>query len=453
MKRFILLVIFNILSIFLANAQEDKFLSKEEQLNDFNALVDTLVFYHPNLYYYQSIEDFNLLVDSVRSSIDDKINYSKFYHMLSGFISRIGDGHLQILPIFYNLSNRDFSNPLYGFQYYVIENRLFVIDSTDSLKQYIGKEIISINSIKSDTILNYIKQGSLSYDGLNVALRDHSLNAHNLIPYFISKYFNIYDNVDIEFFGLKESLVLKQNGKITNGWFPYANANNRKITTGYEEIGNSRKFVYSAGLNSFLSKNHLNEYFASIRLDTLTSFILDLRNNEGGFNDEAAELLSYFISDTTFYLEKGVLNSNLVNSLNYSFVEHVKKSVLNSHKLVIPKKNKFNGNLFLLVNGGTYSNGSIIVSHLRRQKNVKVIGSPAGGSGYRLFAGFMKEFSLPNSNFQCRVGLIDNVISGSSKMDEIIIPDVMIRYSLDDIVNMKDLERNYVLNYLLSENM
>ncbi|UIR55226.1 S41 family peptidase [Sphingobacterium sp. SRCM116780] len=451
--RFFCLIFIYILFCRICVGQDKIMLSPLEQREDFKALVDTLKLVHPNIYQRISEKKLNNIIDSLALTMQKEISLAGFYHKSMELLQRIADGHLAINPFSLN-KDVNYASPIYNFRYYLKDEHIYIVDSNEEDKHLIGYELQSINGIPVQKIIKYITAGSICFDGENNGFQTYYLNEFFHLPYFMIQYFNLESTAH---FILKKGndiveLVLEKDINKKTKWFPTERP--KIVNTGDNEVG-YRRFLYSMGLNSFQSATAVEAYFDQIGLDTLGSFVLDLRNNTGGFNHLSMELLSYFISDTTYYLEKGIMNESFLQFLavrNVDYRNELVKVGEDMRQMVVPSKKSFKGTLYVLVNNGTFSNGAYLASHLKRQKNVVLVGDTVGGSGYSSIAGRMIPFNLPNSKLQVTMGAFYNQIYGGQKSDSLLTPTIFIPYDIEDIILKKDKEMAWVIALMKKTN-
>ena len=108
-----------------------------------------------------------------------------------------------------------------------------------------------------------------------------------------------------------------------------------------------------------------------------------------------------------------------------------------------PKKNVFKGNLYILTNGGSFSNTGIVASCLNRYNRGVFIGEETGGNN-KVLAGYVKEISLPNTKIRIQIPTKQFLLnkdlpdSGHGTM-----PTYFVQTNLTDIINNTDNILNY----------
>ena len=90
-------------------------------------------------------------------------------------------------------------------------------------------------------------------------------------------------------------------------------------------------------------------------------------------------------------------------------------------------KNHFDGNIYILQGGLSFSAATMFVSNLKDQKNVCVIGEETGGGNYGNTAMYLPTVILPNSNLRLVLPLYRLVINASKQKDgRGILPNILI---------------------------
>ena len=111
------------------------------------------------------------------------------------------------------------------------------------------------------------------------------------------------------------------------------------------------------------------------------------------------------------------------------------------------KKNAFDGKLYVLINGGSFSASSIISSNLKGSKRATFVGEETGGDYNGTVAGFMPIVKLPHSHLKVRIGIMNVAPYYQTEiLGHGIFPDVSIQPTLEDKIQEKDPELNWILN-------
>jgi C-terminal processing protease CtpA/Prc len=187
-----------------------------------------------------------------------------------------------------------------------------------------------------------------------------------------------------------------------------------------------------------------NHFFGNLKLKGVRTLILDLRNNTGGEQSVVTDLFSYLISRPSY-----------VAIVPKTILDDPKKTPLESMKIgiqskVVQNKNAFNGKLYVLLNGGSFSATTVLAASLQAlDSNIVIVGEESGGGRAGCTAGSFRTVELKNSNLSLRYGNIPikSVIEGDTK-GRGVIPDALIKYSIDDYIAKRDLEVEWVIKNL-----
>jgi C-terminal processing protease CtpA/Prc len=166
-------------------------------------------------------------------------------------------------------------------------------------------------------------------------------------------------------------------------------------------------------------------YFKSFKESKTKNLVIDLRDNQGGDIENGEELLSYLLDNPFNILEKGP-TSGIIN----------------------PKENAFSGKVFVLINGGSFSNSGIISSYLQKVKRAVFIGEEAGGNR-AVLNGNPKTGILPNTKIYYEIPSAVYLMRTDIKNDgHGTFPDYEIHSSAEDIIAKKDKVKEFALSLI-----
>ncbi|MEJ2003935.1 MAG: S41 family peptidase [Cyclobacteriaceae bacterium] len=184
------------------------------------------------------------------------------------------------------------------------------------------------------------------------------------------------------------------------------------------------------------SKKLYKEIFRRLEEENIANFIVDLRNNTGGRNEFADDLLPYI----NRHGAEGIYKTSI------SWEGKVRE-----YKLPGPDKYVFQGNIYVLVNGRTYSNGSTVARSLREYADAVIIGEESGTRYEGFVAGSKNSVILPNSGFRINVPRYAYRFPPSTiqtERDRGLLPDHIVKPSMNDILNQKDPVMEYALKLI-----
>ncbi len=166
--------------------------------------------------------------------------------------------------------------------------------------------------------------------------------------------------------------------------------------------------------------------------------MIDLRDNQGGDVENGVQLLKYLIAKpiTVVNLYQKVKNGSVVNDKGPS---------MGIHK---PYKKIFKGQIFVLLNGGSFSNSVIFSSCLRENTNTQFAGSESGGNPHVL-AGYAEEFELPNTKIKVEVPTKRFVMTSLERNNGAgIIPTFRAEIGIEDTIIKIDNQLDYLLHLI-----
>lgn len=221
-----------------------------------------------------------------------------------------------------------------------------------------------------------------------------------------------------------------------------------------------------------------DEVFDSIAKSKIETLIIDIRDNPGGRVADVVNLYSYLtdkpftilqpagVTSKTSLWKTGVFRQ--IPKIAYPIVGAVYPIYMGfsyfrttktdngayQYRLLgsKPRPNDplhFSGKIYVLINGGCFSAACILSSSLKSNPNVTFVGEETGGAYNGTVAGIMPLVRLPSSKIMLRLGLMDiRTINQTEQQGRGIFPDKEIIPTIEDKVNNKDPEMDWVLEQL-----
>lgn len=228
-------------------------------------------------------------------------------------------------------------------------------------------------------------------------------------------------------------------------------------------------------------KKFYPQVFELLQKKQTKTLILDLRNNPGGAIKEIEFLYSLF-TNKTYQLIDPVVVTKKTSLWETPYYKTFKNAPLLSKPFVYPimsvpypiiktveflktKKNEngsynygmtaakkqdphplnFNGKVYVLINGGSFSASSIISSQLKTLENVTVVGEETGGGANQTTAGRMPRYEMPNSKLTFSVLLMDfRQKYKSPEFGRGVMPDVEVKNTFEDFIKDKDPQMEWI---------
>jgi hypothetical protein len=482
--HFIIQVLFCIAYTINANAQGRLMLSEAQALEDFKWLRFSLEYVHPRLYKYEDKRAVDARFDSLGGLIGNQISGLDFLALVSRANAAVQCGHLYTIPQS-QLAQEVLNKRVLSFQIKVLDKKLYAINDCSIAPIPNGSQILSINGRSSDEIFSAVLPG-IATDG-NISTRKYRL----MERYFYNLFhgFDLYYHLHVdrsETFKIsylthgsaksktvivkgmrmdERTKLLKDKCNVDEqAWF--------KSPSPQFEVHEANGYAILELSRSFYDKNIdpsfdslVQAAFRLIKEKKIQNLILDLRNNEGGSEYQQMELMSY-LYDQPFKLYQNIFLSNLdFRPLKSVIIERDTAALLfdnsdeymrkinenlwinnyeydNSLKLKPPKVDVFEGKLYVLMNGISFSSTADLISDIKKTRNAIFIGEESGGTFEGPTGGDNIVIQLPNSKIMVRIS--PNVQIGhmyqKHPIGRGVLPDYPIKYTIQDVLNGRDLE-------------
>lgn len=438
---FIAATIFTLTGFCQSNSYDPTHLySVSELQTDFKFLQVTLEKTHPNLYLYTPKEKLNLFFDSLYKCIVKPLSELEFYNLVTLINSKVKDGHTMLLPS--EEAGNYFNENAKFFPFYIsiLNNRLYVnmnCSADTSIKE--GAEILNINGSNTKDILKYL---------LTRQIRDGNNQTYPV--WILTTYFKEYFSFS---FGHPNSFSIKYKTSKANNLTKTINALPKDSIRFYRQLKYAKrnaiptekqgitlqtnkqlsiatlsikrfdadilKSVYKQDFDSTIK-----EIFNDIYEDHIQNLILDIRNNQGGDFETGKLLLSYLLRQPIKYLP-----------------------YCSESETITPKQNGFKGNLYVLINGGSFSSAVILSSYLETTKRAVFIGEETGGNKI-IISGNPIDTILPNTKIALAIATSKYVIRKNLNLGNGILPKYHTTFTIDNIITEKDITKELALSII-----
>jgi len=420
--------------------------------------------FHPSPYQYSHQDSLHRFVAHLKTKIDSPLTELQVRFLVKQIVAKIGCGHTDagasksyakaikntnrlLLPL--NVVFTDSSQ-------LVVVNNL----SSDSTVK-VGDEIESIDEVPIPQIIKTI-YSVITSDGYNETYKQRTIQ-YDWFKYYYSFCFGFKPCYSLTIkhpdnrlsqhqlkaiSSLKDTLILPKKDS-TN----YI----QKIKTCSYSILKTDTQVAVIDIDGFRGRNwrpFFRKAFKDIKYRRIKHLIIDLRDNGGGKIYDGLYMLSYLINEKLVLsfdrkLDGIILNpkfrmpiANRLAPFAFSMFMPWKivKGRLRHYFVVNPKKqHQFRGNIYVLMNGKTFSMSSICAAYLKYKTKAITIGNETGGSESGSNAVISGKIILPNSKVQVYIPIyhiyhdIDIKENGQG-----LLPDHSTYYSKQDILKGLD---------------
>ncbi|WP_299222603.1 S41 family peptidase [uncultured Aquimarina sp.] len=474
----------------------DKTFTSQELSEDIEVLRTGLEKLHPSLFQYIDKEEFNKSINEIKNESSNVTSYGEFYKKISSVISKIKCQHTLAVPeseVLNSINNKGKFFPLWIRWEFEPLNAFVGADLSFDANLLPGTRIISINGQTIEEIYNSLIS-CFSTDG-NILTNKHSrLETGVEFQFWYYLLINRPENFIVKLES-SDGKIFEKNLKAvtfkewTKNHKKYRKSKNSKISAymryyiDYDKKNNKnpiRHEIISKKVALLKVRNFDSHKFTEIVSDAFKEFdkekiehlIVDVRDNGGGSDILGRYLFNYFIdkptiyfdslytstgiSDTTFlfkHTNKNIewykYNQKLVNKMpNGRFAT---KPEVNEGLLVQqPNRPNFKGETYILMNGRSASTTAEFTSAMHINDLAIFIGEESGGDYHGGNGGDFATLKLPNSKIEVNIPLVDYVMNSteSEYIGRGTIPDYEIRPTMQDLLDLKDVQLEFVLNLI-----
>ena len=456
--------------------------SASQLQKDFSVLNKVLKANHPSLYWYSTKDSIDNFFLQTYNSLKDSLSEQQFRKKVAWTISKIHCGHTAVRP------SKRYSK-YYGNQRIkvfpiflkvwddsaVVVNNLIKGDS--SLKR--GTIVTRINGAPVKKIVDSICQ-FISTDGYSNTFK-YQLISFNF-PAFYNNVYGMDSSYVVEYL---DSLGKPNEKKVKtfeatadilskNPVFLPGAATKKQLHQ--LRLSGSRNMEIDTSLNAAIisvntfSKGKLTRFFRSsfkkIRNRNINNIVVDLRLNSGGSVMACTRLSQYLIdkpfnvADTVAAVDRSFRYKKFIRPwLIYWLSMHIsgRRSkdgrihfrYFEKHYFKPKKRNHFDGSIYILTGGYTFSAATLVASDLKGQYNVTIVGEETGGGSYGNSAMLLTTIVLPNTRLRVTLPLFRMVLDAKRvKNGRGIFPDYEVKPSTNLIKIGADAKMEKVVELL-----
>lgn len=224
-------------------------------------------------------------------------------------------------------------------------------------------------------------------------------------------------------------------------------------------------------------KDFYKEVFTKLDSAKTKNLIIDLRNNGGGRLEEIHEIYSYLTDKDFQFVKEGEIKTSIPTlksfmgrsgSVGFQIFKSIftpillTRDLINSHKvdgkkyyrfkeskMQPPKGLNFKGNVYVIINGYSFSSSSVLTSYLQATNRAMVVGEESGGAFNSTVAGQTKTVTLRNSKVGLYFGMMVLETPFKTEPDGYgVKPDVEVIPTAHDRANNIDPELEWILNHI-----
>lgn len=434
-----------LLLLFYSIGARSQEMTAEQTKKDLLFLKEQIQQYNP------ALNNYNPDFDKQSSELIDKVTSScslfQYFRKISQLCALSNEGHFG-LGTWQDTVHKDIIN---GKAYYlpisvkVVQDQLFIWGDFTT-KGYFNKgdKIIRINNQTSAQILQLLYTSLPSDGSIQTYLQHQVSNGFEWLYYLYveqPKSFQItyqpyasQNTKTINIDALNRPQILENYKKRYASKAPIQKALEGK--SDFYELTHHEQYSYlklktfnrnTIEKHQLKSKKFYKTVFQEINTQHKAHLIIDLRDNTGGRNE--------FADDIIPFISKASIDAPF---LKKTISWHGKRK---TYKVPRPSKQAYQGKIYVLINGNTFSAGSTIARYLKEFGNAIVIGEESG-TRYEGFAAGSKQYvHLPHSKIRIAIPRYHISFPPSNKQttsNRGLLPDYNISPSISDWIDKKD---------------
>lgn len=428
-------------------------ISREQVREDLISLIKGIQQYNPALYTYNS--DFDRKSQMVAERMQtDSISKFEYFTLVSEICALSNEGHFSMGSwsdiIHHGIPNN--TEKYLPIAIKVISNKIYLWEdySNEQLLEK-GTELVSINGVSAQNMLKVLRTVTPS-DGAILTWTDRVIEiGFSWIHFFHIEQPAQYDIVTSNEQGevMKASIIALTKEEQTLNYRKYLTTEKlQKVapTNRFYELSHQDDYSLLK-LPSFdyrrierekiKSKKFYQGIFDELSGLEVRNLVIDLRDNTGGRNEFADDIIPHVFKASTS-------DSFLKKPISWQGKEKV-------YKIPKPAKEVFKGDIYVLVNGRTYSAGSTLARYLKEYADAIIIGEETGTRYEGFSAGSSAYVTLPNTEVQIGIPRYHTFFPTSKKQvtnNRGLMPDHPLQYTFEDLLSKKDLHLKKVISLI-----
>ncbi len=423
------------------NYDPNKKFTRQELQEDYRLLRNILENKHPALYWYTPKDSMNFYFDSCYNTIADSMTELRFgWEVLAPLTQKIHCGHTSFsMSKQWGRYIKDKTIPSFPLYLKVWGDTMIVsgnLNRKDSVLKY-GTLITSINGINTHELVQKLFQ-YLPEDGY--ADNVNYIRISSNFPYYHRNIFGIYKNYRVGYIdsaGNERKILVplwapQPDTTRPQKIKPVVKISKQQLKKEQRENARSLEIDSSSNtatltLNTFSNgggrhlRRFIKQSFKAIKKQQVKNVIIDLRNNGGGDINLHVLLTKYLrkkpfkVADSAYAVAKSFapytcyIKQGLLSNIGLWFITKKQKDgnyhfgYWERHLYHPKKKNHFDGKVYVLTNGPTFSASTLFCNAVKGQENVTLAGEESGGGWHGNSGIMIPDITLPNTKLKVRL--------------------------------------------------
>lgn len=459
------------------NYNPDKKFSKKELQSDYTLLRNILEEKHPSLYWYTPKDSMNFYFDSLYRAIPDSMTELQFgWNIIAPLTQKIHCGHTSF-GMSRNWGRYVQNKIIPSFPLHVkVWGDTMVVTGNLNKRDSVFKTGMLIKSVNNMSVRQMTDKMFLYLTSDGYANNVNYLRISSNFPYYHRNVFGIYKNYKVVY---TDSAGKDQTVSVPM-WAPKPDSTKKKEINPVAKISkrqlkkirieNARSLQTDSitssaimNLSTFSSgggrrmRKFFRKSFKTLQQQGIKNLVIDLRGNGGGDITLSSMLTKYIrktafkVADTAYSISKNFspytskIKSAFWSNIGLFFLTKKRKDGLYhfgywERHLFKPKtKNHFDGKVYVLINGPTFSASTLFCNAVKGQENVTLVGEEAGGGWHGNNGIMIPDITLPVTKLRVRLPFFRIVQYNHVLKDgRGVMPDVYIAPTVEAVIKGQD---------------
>ncbi len=431
--------------------------SLQQVERDYTLYREILEEHHPSLYWYTSKDSMDHYFEEGKKQLKDSMTEIQFRKILNYVTAKINCGHTTVRSSKGFIKYNDTLRPgkIFPLSLKLWQDTMVVaanLNRRDSVLKR-GTPITKINGRSGneivDTLFNY-----LSTDGYNRTHKYQTLSNRGFFGSLYTSLFGLSERYTVEYAdssGQLKTITIPVYNPAADTFnraairrlasLPRPSREERRQnqmaavrllqidTVNHSAMMNLASFGKGFGLKKFFRQS-----FRTLKQQKITHLIIDVRSNGGGSVTNSTKITRYIadhrfkVADTLFAISKKGKHSRYMenhfwNRLFITLFTRKKRDgnyhfgYFERHYFKPKQTNHYDGKVYILTGGNSFSATTLFSSALIKQDNVTVVGEETGGGAYGNSAWLIPDVTLPETGLRFRLPLFRLVIDKNTPKD------------------------------------
>lgn len=481
---FLLIIILGSCSVSNKNYNPAKKYSKQQLQQDYALLKNILQKKHPSVYWYTSKDSMDMYFEKYYAAIEDSMTEQQFgWKILAPLTDKLHCGHTSFgMSKAYNkwVANKQIpSFPLFV----KVWNDTMAITGNLNRKDSVlkrGTLITGINGLSNRQLIQNMF-GYMTEDG--DANNVNYLRLSNNFPYYHRNILGLSKDYKINYldaYSDTQSIIVPvfdppKDSSRRNRILPLVKRT--KSERKKQQLQNLRSLAIDTAnytavitLNTFSTgklRKFFRQTFRYIKKAQISSVVLDIRSNGGGKINSSTLLTKYVtrvpfkVADSAYSVSRTLhpytryIKGKFFNNIALLFLTHKRKDghyhfgIWERKTYYAKRKNHFGGDLYVLINGQTFSASTLFSHAVKGQPGITLVGEEAGGGNYGNNGIMIPDITLPNTHLRVRLPIFRLVQNNHGEKDgRGVQPDIYIGTSYEALIKGYDKKMQVVMDMI-----